>query len=217
MAAPTAGGFTRTTQERIALGMLRDVFEELVQVDKKYVNQYAALLTMPDTGLVRVLHRGRFLGLDEPREGGAFYSFATRSHSYNDEPDIKLEQGSLDSGFYGASHGIVVDIGACDLAVLDTTLAVRPPSMPESSDPVWKHLTDDARTAAGNFDPAYRDRTRAIVVDRGAKAIAGRTYLVRAILIDEHDHLVAFTVLDQDADGVTLVWRILKAWPAPKR
>ena len=48
---------------------------------------------------------------------------------------------------------------------------------------------------------------------RGVKAVSGHTYVLRSILEEEHDVLVAFTVLEEDeAHGMTLIWRILKSW-----
>jgi len=213
----TPGKGERVMWEKIGLAMIRAVYEETVKVDEKYAKQFAALLESPGTGLARILQRGRFDGLDKPRGGGAYYSFATRSHSYDDEPDLGLEQGYLKTSFYGGTTGAIVDIGVCDIATLDETLASRPKTMTEAQEPVWRLLTKDVKTSKTDFDGAFHAQANALDVGRHVKAVVGNTYLVRSIMPGEHDHLAAFTILDEDADGLTFVWRILNAWIVPKR
>src|SRR5687768_814074 len=45
------------------------------------------------------------------RESGAFYSFTTKSHSYNKIPQIGLEGTSLQTGFAGFNYGLMKDLG----------------------------------------------------------------------------------------------------------
>ena len=64
-----------------------------------------------DVGVFKILPRGMFqttfndykdennpIGI---REGGAFYSFTTGSHSYNQVPEVMFEQDSFSVGFAG--------------------------------------------------------------------------------------------------------------------
>ncbi len=59
------------------------------------------------------------------RGGGAYYSFTKQSHSYNDIPQISLEQNYLSVGFYGASYGFMTDLGGIPLSKInDSSSAV---------------------------------------------------------------------------------------------
>jgi hypothetical protein len=47
------------------------------------------------------------------------------------------------------------------------------------------------------------------------RAFAGHTYLLRSVLFDSHDHLVVFTVIDEDESGLSLVYNVLQSWTVP--
>ena len=47
-------------------------------------------------------------------------------------------------------------------------------------------------------------------------AIAGNTYALRSIDYDRSDLLVAFKIVRQDDDSLTLAWKMLKKYPTPR-
>jgi hypothetical protein len=212
-----SGGGPPSARLKLGMAMIRSAMEDALVIQDRYKSEQAALLAMSGTGLARILHRGRFPVLEEPREGGAYYSFATRSNSYNDEPDLGLELDYYRSGFYGGSEGFIWDLGTLDLVSIDPTLATMPATLPPAARDKWDFFDRDAKTTARDHDPEMRNRARELKIDRSVPAVAGHTYLLRAILDGEHDHAVAFTTLETDDDGHTIAWRILRSWPVPHR
>jgi hypothetical protein len=182
------------------------------------VERYAALLAREDTGTARLLPRGKYEHVVEKRGGGAYYSFATRDNSYDKEPDLELQNGRYRSGFYGNNWGHVMDLGPITVESVPDGPSVLPPGLAEDLRAKWEFLWKDAGTNERDFSGEFRSEASRLGVDRNhVPAVAGHTYVVRAILVGEHDHLVAFTPVEQDDYGQTLVWRILKKWKVPSR
>jgi hypothetical protein len=212
----SAGG-PPSTRLTIGMSIIRSAMEDALVIPDRFKREQSALLAMPGTGLARILHRGRFPILGEPREGGAYYSFATKSNSYNDEPDLGLEMGNYKSGFYGGTEGFVWDIGAADLTAIDPTFVTMPSTIQSADRKKWEFFVRDAKTTASGSDPEIRKLAYELKIESRASAVTGRTYLLRAVMPGEHDHVVAFTTLETDDDGHTLAWRILKSWLVPHR
>ena len=205
----------QTTEQLLALAQLLRTHAEplLVAPPRELRITREKYLASPDAGVARLLRRGRFEHLIEKRGGGAYYSFATRLNDYDREPDIELDDRTLQTSFYGGTTGILIDIGETD---------AESPPLTEKSKPVdvlddvwsvlWKDLTK-ANDRASEFDALCRGGR----LTGRASAVVGHTYLLRAILTNEHDHLVEFTIVDEDQRGPILVWRILRTWPMAKQ
>lgn len=170
-------------------------------------------------GVFKLLPRGMFkdkegsykdednpLGL---RQGGAYYSFTTGSHSYNKTPQIGLERGNLNVGFYGANYGLFVDCGAVPLIdesnhsdALIALMGYIPPKLRSEL------VKERERFSTGNTG---------MLTARHVPAVEGHTYLLRAISFNEADKLVAFRILKMDQDGsLTIAWRTLKDFEVPR-
>ncbi|MCP3915546.1 MAG: RNA polymerase sigma factor [bacterium] len=191
----------------LAVQSQRAIRDKLLTPDKKWLKENAALLELPNTGVCRLVSgREDTIPL---RGGGSYYSFATLSHSYDDEPDISYGQGALGSGFYGGSTGFFLELGDVPLAELSSS-QTRPTWLPEERakgwDVLWSPITQDMLR-----DSEFRSSTRELT--GGRRTQVGRTYLLRSVMDREHDHLVALRVLERSDDAVTLAWRILHAWP----
>lgn len=186
--------------------------ERLLVPAHAWKERHAAFLARPGTGLARILTRGRFDTLVEPRGGGAYWSFVTRSNSYNEEPDLELQAGWFSSGFSGGNDGRLLDLG--DVALEDVRGEARsaPPGLGEVEAGRW-HLLFTERPAGTRPSPFLAD----LPGERRVKAVVGHTYVLRSILEHRHDVLVAFRVLDEDAYGMTLVWHTLARWEVPER
>jgi len=181
-------------------------------------SRYASLLARAGTGVARILPRGAYEHAIEKRGGGAYYSFATRDNSYDEEPDLELQQGMYGSSFYGGTWGHVLDLGAITLESVPESPAALPPALTEEQRPVWELLWQDAKTSKEGFSDDFKSAARKLRLSRSsAAAVVGHTYVVRAILPGEHDHLVAFSPVEQDEFGHTLVWRVLRAWTVERR
>src|SRR5262245_44832920 len=90
--------------------------------------EYASVLAAPDAAIGRILPRGKFEDLLEVRGGGAYWSFATKSNSYDKSPDLELQSGNFSSGFYGSATGFLVDLGVLPLDRVPDRPEVLPPS-----------------------------------------------------------------------------------------
>ncbi len=156
--------------------------------------RYADQVRIPNTGINRILERGKFEGVISQRGGGAYFSFTTRSNDYNQSPDLELQNGSFNSGFAGGDLGIVRMLSGMKLDQL--TLSDLPSEL----------TMEDA------FDfAAYELRSRW----EPPLAEAGSVYVICSVRWDESDLLAAFEVVDRDSAGATFIWRVLKQFPVP--
>ena len=232
-ASPTSGGSTATPSGPpqgvstrdvgtmqvpdlidLATKIRQRVEDSLLTPPENIKNRYASLLSRSDAGVGRILPRGKFDHVIEKRGGGAYYSFATRDNSYDKEPDLTLDSGNYSSGFYGGTFGYVLDLGAVSIEAVPDSPSVAPPGLDEKSRAIWEFLWSDAGSTRNAYSEDFAKRKNALGISHtSAAAQVGHAYVVRAILLGEHDHLVAFAPVDDDEFGLTLVWRILKNWP----
>lgn len=173
---------------------------------------YAEFLASPDTGLIRLLPRGKWDDKLSMRGGGAYYSFTRLTHEYGYGSDVELQQGQLTVGFAGADFGFMLDLGDMPLeSVSEETEAVRymasyktPTAEPQARAAYRQFGAHEGHTA-GPW--TYRSRLPAVV---------GHTYALRSVNYRETDVLVAFNVVRNDADGsIVLLWKLLKKYPKP--
>ena len=190
---------------------------------------HAAFLTQPNTGLVRLLPRqvaGSSFYRKPPVKingGGAYYSFAYRSHEYGDGSDLELgtpfvfKRGAeqppyhyLSVGFAGADFGMLTNLGETPLETLTVNdsraefLRTYKPPQRES----------EARREYGRFHPGVTiDGVR---YSGRLPVQVGVTYLLRSINYDTSDVLVAFRVVRQDKDeSLIIAWKLLKQFGTP--
>jgi hypothetical protein len=192
----------------------REIQRRLLEAEPEVLSKNEELLKLDETGAARLVDR-RFQ--DEragrailQRGGGAYYSFATRSHSYNSQPDIELQNGRFSSGFYGLSFGAIYRLGPVDLAQIDTSGATLPAGITKKAEVAWPRLWAPIDAKRAMKREQQRDvfwRHQASVGD------VGSTYILRAWLRAEHDILVAFRIEKKGPYGVTIVWRKLKSFP----
>ncbi len=169
------------------------------------------------TQVFRILPRGMFKDppnslkdADNPlgiREGGAFYSFTSGKHSYNNTPQIMLEQGNLMTGFAGADYGMIADIGYSPLSDLD-------PSIPELVFMTsYRPPKYEKEIRAESF---HNRRIDGVLYRRSVPAIQGHTYLLRTIRFDQTDILVAFRIFKIEEDGsMSIIWKKLADFGKP--
>jgi len=191
---------------------------ELLTPDPAIVAAETGWTDLPDTGICRMVDRSfadaNLGGALVTRGAGAYYSFANRDHSYDASPDLEYQSGYFSSGFYGISIGLVAWIGDLPLDALPTSATPIPSAIPESQRAAWETLWRPISEADAAHNSTFREETSAFQ-RRVKRTTAPMTYIVRACLQNEHDHLVAFRVLDDDEHTVTLGWRILHTWPTP--
>lgn len=198
-------------------------------------NYYAALLALPNTGLVRLLPRNNptsafaYAG-ERPtiRGDGAYYSFHYRSHEYGYGSDLELStvlhfmgtakgmtelppDPTLSVGFAGADFGMLTNLG--DVSLIDLTV----------TDPrVGYMLSYETPRAESQARAEYQRFSKGVSIDgQTYKKVlpiqSNATYLLRSINYDVSDLLVAFQVVRQESDGsIIIAWKLLKNYAKPQ-
>lgn len=155
---------------------------------------------------------GSYKDEDNPlgvREGGAFYSFSTCSHSYNKVPEIVLERGQFGVGFAGANYGFITDLGVISLVdVTEELYAVKfligykPP-----------RLIDEIREEQRK---SHRFESNGTTFSSRIAALSGHTYVLRAVSFRDADILVVFNVARINPDGsAEITWKPLRKFDRP--
>ena len=191
--------------------------EELQLQIKKLANEYL----LPDAKdiaeakkegieVFRILPRGMLNGKVGIREGGAYYSFTTKSHDYDDTPQIGLEQNYLKVGFAGADYGFIADLGEMPLgSVTKETPEIN--FLVNYKPPINEPEVRVEQRKAWNYE------TNGLTYKSGLPAIVGHTYILRAISFGDADVLVAFKVHRKDSDGSLIIfWKNIKNFETPK-
>lgn len=141
-----------------------------------------------------------------PAGGGAYYSFTTKSHDYGKSPLISLEQNSLHSGFSGANYGLLADLGEMPLSKVT------------SETPETAYLLK-YRPATNIIDARAEKRNtwaESLTYKGRVSAVAGHTYVLRAIDYGNADVAVAFRIVRKDADGSLIVfWKMMGDFGKP--
>ena len=190
------------------------------------VNAHRFLLSLKDTGMMRLLprewERNKVKKGAEMRGGGAYFSFYYRTHEYNYGSDVSYERGYLTVGFAGADYGFLTDLGDTPLEPIDASdlraaffLNYTPPSKENEA------RLENKKFGAVKFSPGSAPQS-GITVDgvsygRRVPAQLNHTYLLRSIVYDKSDLVVAFRVVSINEDGgLTIAWKILKEFEAPE-
>lgn len=196
--------FTSSQQQVKAIG------DQLLPPSTEDLSTFAAFLSQPQTGLIRLMPGETYYGYLTIRGGGAFYSFALLTHEYGYGSDIGLEQGSLSVGFAGADFGFLTNLGDVPLdgITVDTPaiqyLATFSPPTNLADARVQQQRAGTGFTSGGYY---YIDRMRATTFT---------TFALRSICYSTSDVLVAFRVVRIDTDGsVIILWKLLKTFGVP--
>ena len=201
--------------------------KELLDVSPDLKDRYSTAVSQPatsfavQTGFARIVHRGRWDALVEVRGGGAYFSFLTRSNSYDEKPELSLQGDRYSSGFAGSDTGFLLDLGVIPFDQLGAVMSGGAPSelserQRETRDfmgSVRATVEDSRYGGRRSLSEADAKRASELGLGKPVPALVGHTYLLRSVLFYEHDHLVVFTVIGGDEYGHTLAWRILRSWP----
>jgi len=191
--------------------------DQLKQKDDEFLTaapedraQFADFLSQTGTGLARLLPRQMYSEKLSIRGGGAYYSFTKRNNSYDNDPQIGLEQGYLRTGFAGANFGFLAllgdtaleNVGIEDPPVRYLAAFAAPIAEPEARE-------QQSRSSIGIMVGATKFKNRLPVT-------VGGIYVLRSVNYDSSDVLVAFRIVRQDTDGsVILLWKKLREFPTP--
>lgn len=192
---------------------------ELTALEKKVLApsdadraEFAAFLSQPETGLIRLLPREKFDSkVMTINGGGAYYSFVRSTHEYGHGSDISLDGGNLSVGFAGADYGMFLNVGDISLdqvtsdylaarALLEYTPPAREPEIRAEYRKLWEGINLAGFTFKSRVAPKVSN-----------------TYLLRSISPDRSDIVAAFRIVRQDTDGsIIFIYKVLKKFPPPK-
>lgn len=184
------------------------------------VAQHQFLLSQKKTGLMRLLPRENFdwevnkvPKQVDMRGGGAFFSFHYRSHEYGYGSDILYDRGKLSVGFAGADYGIITDLGDIPL---DSIIAEDPRALYlHNYEPRGQER--DARSEARKYSDNHGVRVDGVLYGSETQAQLNHTYLLRSIVYERSDVLVALRIVSINEDGgLTIAWKILKEFHPTK-
>jgi hypothetical protein len=196
------------------IGALREQLklkeEELLAPSTEDRARFAEFLSQRDTGLARLMPREKYRDKLTVREGGAYYSFTRQSNSYNDEPQIGLEQQTLHTGFAGADFGFLSSLGDVPLEGVDLNSEVVSYLANFAVPSVEQGAREQQRRSGTGFNLAGHNYRASL------PAVVDHTYILRAVSYDRFDVLVAFRVVRKDTDeSLILAWKKLKQFPTP--
>jgi len=198
---------------------LQGLEQQFLAVSESDRAAYANLLAEPDTGMFRLLPREKFDSETYKKNektitmkgGGAYYSFSTKAHDYNSNPDISLDHDQLSAGFAGLDYGMLAKIDGISLRELS---AEHP------------YVTSIIKYEPPSNEPAIRNEQRRFamgtVIDdvslkHSVPAEPNTTYLVRSISYSRSDILVGLRVVRRDTDGSLIIaWKLLKNFITPQ-
>lgn len=158
----------------------------------------------------RLMPREKYDAVLTIRGGAAYYSFSRRTSEYGRGSDISLEQNYLSVGFAGADYGFIADLGTVSLADVsketnETSFLVN--YKPPTNEPDIRREQLRAR----NYEiesVTYKSRLPVYI---------GHTYILRSIVFDRSDVLVALSVHRKDADGSLIIfWKFIENYETPR-
>ncbi len=177
---------------------------------------FAEFLHQPGTGLAQLLPREKYDGILAVRGGGAYYSFTRLIHEYGYGSNISLERDHFSTGFAGLDYGMIVALGSgpLDMVTLDhPAVQFLASYVPPSVEPEIRR--EQMRTGQGFKEGDFTYQSR-------VPATLNTTYVLRSVQYHGEngkgrDILIVFRTVRQDYDGsITLIWKMLKRFPAPQ-
>lgn len=189
---------------------LKQKAESLEKVILAPSKEDSEIASRENLNVFRILPRGNYPEHFFNRGGGAYYSFAKKSHSYNETPQIELQQNNLSVGFAGADFGFIADLGENPLSEMTgTTRGVS-------------FLADDKLIEEGTESRnKYYKNGRDFVMDevnyqQRLPAVVGHSYVLRAVNFRDADTLVVFKIHRKDDDGSLIIfWKLIKNFGKP--
>ncbi len=208
----SATTFAQTRQQ--ALDKFSELKEQAKSLEKTILlpdKQDIELAEKENFNVFRILPREKYdNSFSTIRGGGAYYSFTKQSHSYNEIPQIELQNNGFSVGFAGFNSGLICDLGEISLAEIGektkgfSFLIDYKPVNNESEGRI-----ESRRFSAGfNVGVAtFKNRFPSVV---------GHSYFLRAISYDQADVMVAFKVQRKDDDGSLIIfWKLIKQFDNP--
>jgi len=223
--------------------------KKLVSPSPEDRDAYREFLRQDHTGLIRLLPRGKYEFTDmvdaerDPelilpiRGGGAFYSFAEKTHAFGPWSELSLNDGLLIAGFASNSLGLLVPLGDVPLESVtpqstgvDFLTRLTPPTHFVEAQEARNHNFQSFKV--GDFwyssvlravpnvtyvlrSMIYKHQGQLIGIATGLGTVP--VYVPHPFEYEGADMLLAFRIVRMDADGsLTLLWKRLQKFQSPK-
>lgn len=134
-----------------------------------------------------------------PQGGGSYYSFTTGSNDYQKIAQIGLEQNSLKTGFAGADHGFMADLGEIPLSKVTSETA-------ELAFLLKYRAATNIVEARVEQRKAGNHKVDGLHFKNYLPAVLGHTYVLRNINYGNADIVVAFKIERKDTDGSLIIF-----------
>ena len=201
--------------------------------------KYEALLHQPNTGLFKLVAVGKRIvavseleadyGVIPMRGGGSFYSFTKHRHDADEWAQIRLLNGQLQAGL--STQIRVMSLNSEMTSTVNftpdgLTAFVMPENLPLEQ---VSAETPGVEFLNNLLPPAeFTELAELIKKLNGGIRVGSFTYqssipvkldttcVVRSVLYNKSDLVIAFRVVRQDGDGsLHLLWKLLKSFPPP--
>jgi hypothetical protein len=209
----------------------RDISVELTPAEKRLLSpaqedldRFKNFLKLPDTGLIRLFPKGRFLyspnivSAGDPKQistlpitgAGAAYSFTKKTHEMSEWSEIAFQDGKLFSGFAGGVLGFMANLGDMPLE----SVSLKTPGVEYLRRLTGPKSRSEAILQSKRNSDGFKagDATYYSVLE----AVPGSTYVLRSVAEGRSDILITFRVCRKDEDGsLIILWRRLRIDTAP--
>lgn len=216
--------------------------KKLLSPSDEDILAHAEFLKQEQTGLARLLPKGRYepemtVAVDKDpdtvlpiRGGGAYYSFAERTHHYGPWSEISLQSDFLISGFTYESLGLFTELG--DLPLESVTLTTPGVEFLARYAPPRKYMEaaehrnlniegfnvgEFRYSSLIQFKVGRTYALRSVAYKKEGRVTLAMTYVPHPEEYRGADSLIAFRVLRKDPDGsIVVLWKRLKKFDAHK-
>lgn len=202
-------------------GRIKEKVAEALKVPENLQERYSDVLSNPSSGITK-LAGPNLLPDTAIRGGGTYFSFVSRSSEYGFGSDIQLRDMQFHTGFAGANYGHFLRLGSTPLrTVVDTASEAVPSWLPGESAEAWSFFWTYTPPGAMSKIREHQKRARGFTIDgaRISESVSvemGSSYLLRSVMVDDWDVLVAFEVVGiLDEGSVVILWRVLKHFDTP--
>lgn len=150
------------------------------------------------------------------RGNGAFYSFSTKTHSFNNIAEIYLTAGEPNRTpgelHLASNFGLMTDLGEYQLSKLTADAKIPALKLLSSYRPA---ITPQEREQEQKFHADAR-RAGIHLSTGGLPAILGHTYVVRSVRPEKADILVAYSIIRAEKHGsLEIAWKVLEQFIKP--
>ena len=197
------------TPKRLQPPLMTTPEKKLLQLSPTLTDSYKNFVQQKDSGVIRLLPR-EMSDQKKSRAGGAYYTFVRQLYGNFNGADIRFEKNNFITGGDGANLGFMTNLGDRSL----DTISITTDGVEHLANLSAPKKEKEARSMYAKFQTGYVAHEQ--LYKASLPLASNSTYVVRSIRYKKHDSLVAFRVVQQDANGgVVILWKLLKEYKFP--